>query len=429
MIEELLLKLVGPGDVEPNLFDVAAVSPLVGVGSGSLEENSAVLVDAAFGWHINQNGRWDEVEFVLPDFNWRVIQAVVRADTEGDVTLTLGVCSPIPFVDPILERMSFHRDFSVSSGNVRSVEPIAGAWWLNLNPLDHTELCLLCRVVVGIGPFCAIPCLTGDSDGAGEGEAIRLVDSHAWTEVVKVDDVVNRSREDIGEIISAAAKFEGFNRVEGALSTGDTVVVITIDEGVPIVVDTVCTGIFVHHNRLTCSVVCPRDSSVLVADDMVPVAVKQEVRGKRYFLSEAKGVRGQFVKWKTGGVLDHHGSTFNVGVLGLHLIANQFTFTNLRAPSGVLVLDMNHGGIKVLQVGKGEHRGVLDQFKGKRHLRWWQSDGSRNLKALILDIWALSAEPADADRIEFAVARRWDLFGLDGDTGFRHVVDLRDAGP
>ena len=75
---------------------------------------------------------------------------------------------------------------------------------------------------------------------------------------------------------------------------------------------------------------------------MVPVSVKQKVGGKGNFLGETEGIGGQLVERKTGGVLDDDRCALNVGILGLHLVANEFTFTDLGPPSRVLVLDVNH---------------------------------------------------------------------------------------
>ena len=125
MVEELLLIAVRIGDSEPNLLDVAAQSPLVRVGCSSLEKDLAVLVNAAIGWDVNQDGGWNEVEFELANLNWRIVQTVIGANTEGDVAFTLGVSSSVPFVDPILERVGLHRDLAVCTGDVRGVEPIS----------------------------------------------------------------------------------------------------------------------------------------------------------------------------------------------------------------------------------------------------------------------------------------------------------------
>ena len=242
-------------NVKPNLLDIASIGALVRVGSRSLEENLTVLVNTAFGGDVDENGRCNEVEFVLAHLNWRVVKTVIRTDTEGDVAFTLRVGSTVPFVDPILERMVLHRDVAVGAGNIGSVEPIRRAWWLDFDTLDQAKLSLLGRVVVGIGPLCTVPGLPGDAHRGRVGVAVGFVDAHTRAEVFEVDDVVNWSRQDVGEIVPAASKLEGFNAVERALTTGNTVVVVAVNKGVAVVVNSVCTGIFVHHNGLTGSIV------------------------------------------------------------------------------------------------------------------------------------------------------------------------------
>ena len=102
--------------MEPNLFDIATIRSLVWVKGRSLEEDFAVLMNTALCGDIHQNGWWDKVEFELPHFNGRVIQTVVGPNTEGNVALAFGMSGSVPFVDPILERMGFHGDFTVGPG-------------------------------------------------------------------------------------------------------------------------------------------------------------------------------------------------------------------------------------------------------------------------------------------------------------------------
>ena len=146
-------------------------------------------------------------------------------------------------------------------------------------------------------------------------------------------------------------------------------------------------------------------------------------------LSEAKRIRGQFVERKPCGVLDDHRGTFNVGVLCLDLVADQFTLANLRTPSRVLILNVNHAGVKVLEVCKGKHGCVFDQFQSEGHFSGWKSDGSGQLETLVLHEGAFGAEPRDADGVEFTVARGRNLFRLHGDTGLGDVVNLRNTRP
>ena len=143
---------------------------------------------------------------------------------------------------------------------------------------------------------------------------------------------------------------------------------------------------------------------------MVPVSVKQEVGRQGNLLRESKGIGGQFVKRKSSGVLDDDSGAFDVGILGLHLVADQFTLADLGAPRCVLVLNVNHRGIKVLKVSKGKHRGVFNQLKGKRHLCWWQGNSSWEFEALVLHVGALCTKPADVDGVKFVAARRRNLF-------------------
>ena len=126
---------------------------------------------------------------------------------------------------------------------------------------------------------------------------------------------------------------------------------------------------------------------------MVPISVQKEVRRKRDFWGEAKGIRGQFVQRETGGILDDDRGTLNVGVLRLHLVPNQFTFANLRAPGRVLILHVDHAGVKVLEVSIGKHRCVFDKFQSKRHLGRWKSGRSGKLQTLVLDEGTLGTQP------------------------------------
>ena len=104
----------------------------------------------------------------------------------------------------------------------------------------------------------------------------------------------------------------------------------------------------------------------------------------------------------------------NVGILGLHLVANEFTFTDLGSPSRVLVLDVNHRSVKVLQVSKGKHRGVFYQLECQWHAGRRQGYRAGELQTLVLDKRTLCAQPADADGVEFAIAGGRDLLRLDG---------------
>ena len=153
---------------------VASSRSLVGIGSRALEQDLSGLVDAAGRWDIDQKRGSNEVEFVLAHLDWRIIQAVVRADAERDVPLSFGVSSTVPFVDPVLEGMGFHRDLAVGAGGIGGVEPIRRTGWLNFNALDLTKLSLLCGVVVGVGPLCTVPCLSRNAHGSGKGVAVGL---------------------------------------------------------------------------------------------------------------------------------------------------------------------------------------------------------------------------------------------------------------
>ena len=199
--------------------------------------------------------------------------------------------------------------------------------------------------------------------------------------------------ENVGEVVASAAKLERLNRIERPLSTVDAVAVVAVNVGVSIVVNAVGAGIFVNHDGLARSVVRAGNGGVFVADHMVPISVQEEVRGKRDFWGEAKGIRGQFVEREAGGILDDNRGTLDVGVLRLHLVPNQFTFTNLRAPSRVLILHVDHAGIKVLEVSKRKHRCVFDEFQSKRHLGRWKRDRSGDLQTLVLDKGALGTQP------------------------------------
>ena len=90
---------------------------------------------------------------------------------------------------------------------------------------------------------------------------------------------------------------------------------------------------------------------------------------------------------------------------------------------------MNHRSVKVLKVGKGEYRGVLYQLERQRHAGRRQGHRAGELQTLVLDERTLCAQPADADGVEFAVARGRNLLRLDGDSGFGHVVNLGNTGP
>ena len=149
---------------------------------------------------------------------------------------------------------------------------------------------------------------------------------------------------------------------------------------------------------------------------MVPVAVKKEVRRQGNLRRKAEGVGGQFVERKSSGILDDDRGALHVGILRLDLVAHEFTLANLGAPSRVLVLNVNHRGIKVLKICKGEDGGVLDQFKCKRHASRWQGDGTGELQALVLNERTLRTQPTDADGVEFIAARGRNLFRLNGDT-------------
>ena len=212
-------------------------------------------------------------------------------------------------------------------------------------------------------------------------------------------------------------------------SAVDTVGIVVVDEGVSVVVDSVSTRIFVNDDGLPRSVIRAGNGCVFIADDVVPVSVQQEIRRQRHLLSEAECIGGQLVKRETGGVFDDHGRPSNVGVFGLDLIANEFTFSNLGTPRCVLVLDVNHAGVKVLQVSKRKHRGVFNEFESQRHLGRRQGHGIGEFQTLVLDEGALSAEPANVHGVKLAVAGRGNLFGLDRDTGFRDVVDLGNVAP
>ena len=164
---------------------------------------------------------------------------------------------------------------------------------MDLYPLHHSKLSLLSGVVVGIRPLGTIPRLAGDTNGCGERIAIRFGHRDARTKVFEVDNIVNRSREDVGEVIAAASELVGLNGVEGTFSTVDTVRVIAVNVGVAIVVNAVSTGIFVNgHWRISRT----WNDCILISDLMIPIAVKEEVGWKGNLWCETKGVRGEFVK-------------------------------------------------------------------------------------------------------------------------------------
>ena len=298
--EELLCESIRARDGEPNLLDIAAVRSLVGVRSRALEENAARAVFAALRGDVDQQGWRHQVELVLSDHDGRVVQSVVRTNTERDVAFTLGVGSAVPFVDPILERVGFHGDVAVRARGVGSIEPVRGSWRLNLDTLDQTELSLVGGVVVGIGPLGTVPCLAADSHRAGERIAVGFAHADARAQVLEVDDVVNRAREHVGEVITAAAELEGFNGIERTLSTVEAVRIVAVHVRVAIVVNAVSARVLVNDDGLTRAVVGPWNSGVLVTDHMVPISVKEEIRWQRHLRGEPKGVGREFVERKAG---------------------------------------------------------------------------------------------------------------------------------
>ena len=301
------------------------------------------------------------------------VQPVKGANAEGHVALTLGVTGEVPFEGPGLERVVVAGDFAVRPRGVGCGIPGLAAGRLNLDALHDAELLLVgdliqCVFAGTAASGDAVPCGSRQGDRGGKRRAVELVDHNAWPQIVKVDDVVNSAGQGEREGLLALAEFVGLNRVEGLLTAVGTVLVGRVDLRVAVVVVPVGTGVLVNGLNFWRS----RNVNRRVADDVVPVAVDEEIAGQRDKVGEAEGIGFQFVEGQAHRIADDHGGVGHVRTCCLDLVPDQFTLSNLRAPLGVLVLNEDLRRVEVLEVGVREHGGVGHQLDGQGHVAWGQ---------------------------------------------------------
>ena len=189
--KELLSKAVGPRDREPNLLHIAAGRPPVRVGSRTLEQHLTCLMNAASRWHTHQQRGSDKVEFVLANLNRRIIQPVIRANTERMSPSPSGWAAPSHsytqslngwvsmVISPLEPEASKHR----TNRTNRVAEPTR---------FTKAKLRQLSGVVVGVRPLGTVPCLTRDPNRGGKGVAVGLGHADTGSKVLEVDDVINR---------------------------------------------------------------------------------------------------------------------------------------------------------------------------------------------------------------------------------------------
>ena len=188
------------------------------------------------------------------------------------------------------------------------------------------------HIVNGRGQVDAVVGISGDDNVGGEGSTVGLVHRDTGPEVFQVDDFINFAGENKREVLFTATELVGVDGVEREFAAVEAVCIVAVNERVSVVVNPVCTGIFVHHNGLACTVIGTGHSNRTLTNFVVPVVVQHEVGWQRDLLCETKSVGLEFVQWQTCGITYHNRGAGHVGVLRLHLIANKFTFLNLRTP-------------------------------------------------------------------------------------------------